>query len=122
MLSRSEKGDHELARAVNQNEAEKVMSNGGGDVGGIHRPGELEARANHLQVFSRQQIARARDVNRIAGQLHAVFRSAQRGGANALAGGKQRQREAAGIESIANGAPEAAAQIAEVALLAVVDV
>ena len=69
-----------------------------GDEMGADRPGELsgsmssrcERRLQHLQIAPRQQHAGRRDVARVAGELHAVFRGAERGGADAFARRQQR--------------------------------
>ena len=53
---------------------------------------------------ARQQDARRGDVAGIAGELHAVFGGAERGGADAFAGRQHRPGEYAPLGALANGA------------------
>ena len=73
-----------------------------------------DRRPDHLQVLARQQRAGARNVDRVARQLHAVLRRAERRGADALTCRQQRERKAPRVEPLANRASEAAAKVAEV--------
>src|SRR5207237_80532 len=66
------------------------------------------------------QLAGLRDVDGVAGKLHAELRSTKRGGADAFAGGQQFPRHP--VEALAQFETEAAAEVAEVAALAAVDV
>ena len=79
-------------------------------------------RLQHLQIAARQQRAGIGDGAGVAGKLHAVFRGAERGGADAFAGRQQRPGQGAGVEALAHRVAEPAAHVAEVAVLAAVDV
>ena len=79
-------------------------------------------RLQHLQIAPRQQRARIGDGAGVAGKLHAVFGGAERGGADAFAGRQQRPGQRAGVEPLAQRVAEPAAHVAEVAVLAAVDV
>ena len=81
-----------------------------------------ERRLQHLQIAPRQQYAGVGDGRGVAGELHAVFRGAKRGGADAFAGRQQRPGQGAGVESPPERVPEPASHVAEVAILAAVDV
>ncbi len=76
----------------------------------------------NLQVLARQELPRAREVDGVSRQLHAVLRGAKRGGPDALARRQERKREPPRGEALADRVPEAAAEIAEIAFLASVDV
>src|SRR5687767_3883820 len=83
---------------------------------------QLQPGFDHLEILARKELARTRDVDRVARELNAVFRSSQRGGTDALARREQFERKRAAIQTLANRKTEAASQVAEVALLAAVDV
>ena len=79
-------------------------------------------RLQHLQIAPRQERAGIGDGAGVAGKLHAVFGSAQRRGADAFAGRQQRPGQRAGVEALAHRVAEPASHVAEVAVLAAVDV
>ena len=79
-------------------------------------------RLQHLEIAPRQQRAGIGDGAGVAGKLHAVFGGAERGGADAFAGRQQRPGQGAGVEPLAQRLAEPAAHVAEVAVLAAVDV
>ena len=81
----------------------------------------LKRRLDDLQIAPRQQPARIGDVAGVAAELHAVGRSAQRGGADAFAGRQQRPGQRAGIDAPAYGVAEPASHVAEIARLAPID-
>ena len=89
---------------------------------GIDGFGERERRLQHLKIAARQQRAGIGDVARVAGELDAVFGGAERGRADAFAGGQQRPGQRALIEALADRAAETASHVAEIARLAAVDV
>src|SRR5262249_62210994 len=62
------------------------------------------------------------DVAGIAAELHAVCGGPERGCADALAGREQRPWQHAGIDARADRATEPASHVAEVAILATIDV
>src|SRR5262249_62236698 len=71
---------------------------------------------------ARQYLARRGNVAGIAGKLYAVFGSAERGRANALAGGQDRPGQGVAVNARANGAAERAAESAEIAIFARIDI
>ena len=83
---------------------------------------EFIQRLQYLQIPPRQEHAGIGDVARVAGKLDGVFRGAERGGADALARRQQRPREASRRDLAGDGRTKAFAEIAEVALLAGVDI
>src|SRR5262249_42285380 len=76
----------------------------------------------NLQIASRQKLAGLADVAGIAAELHAVFGGSERGGADALAGREQRPWQRTGIDARADRTAETASHVAEVAVLAAIDV
>jgi len=93
-----------------------------GELVGVDRALEAHRGLEHLEILSRQQLARLRDVYRVSGQLHAVLRSAERGRADALARRQQPPGQAPFVETPAQRSPEPPAQVAEIALFAAVNV
>src|SRR5262245_39323026 len=79
-------------------------------------------RLQNLQIASWQKLAGLADVAGIAAELHAVLGGAERGRADALAGREQRPWQRAGIDARADRAAETASHVAEVAVLAAIDV
>src|SRR5262245_6335373 len=73
-----------------------------------------------LQVAPRQEFSWRRDVAGIARELDAVFRSAERRGADALAGWQQWPGKCPGVDAAADGVAEAPPHVAEVAGLAAI--
>src|SRR5260370_21528681 len=82
------------------------------DIGGLQ----------NLQIPSRQKLSGLGDVAGIAAELHAVFRSPKSGGADAFARRAQRPWPRTRIDTRSNGAAQPASHVAEVALLAALDV
>src|SRR5262249_38054284 len=76
----------------------------------------------NLQVPSRQKLARFGDVAGVAAELHAIFGGPEGGSTDAFPGRRERQWQRPEIDPCPNGAAEPAAHIAEVALLATIDV
>src|SRR5262245_45501644 len=76
----------------------------------------------HLQVLARQQVAGARDVDGVAGELHAVLGCSDRGGADTLPGRQQRPRQRAFIEAARDGRAQQLSHVAELAGFPAVDV
>ncbi len=75
-----------------------------------------------MQVTPWQQCGVTRDVERVTGELHRVFRSTDRGGTDAFPGGQQQPRQSSRVQLTTQCAPETAAEVAEVAALPVIDV
>src|SRR5947199_391263 len=94
----------------------------GGELVGVDRALEGHRGLEHLEILSRQQLARLRDVYRVSGQLHAVLRSAERCRADALPRRQQPPGQAPFVDTPAQRSPEPPAQIAEIALFTAVDV
>src|SRR5262249_56628307 len=74
------------------------------------------------EIASRQKLAGFGDVAGVAAELHAVFRGPEGGSADAFAGREQRPWQRPGIDPRPNGAAEPAPHVAEIALLATIDV
>jgi hypothetical protein len=83
---------------------------------------QLQARLDHLQVLARQELSGTGEIDRVAGELNAVLRRAQRRGPDALAGRQQLQRQLPGVEPVAHLAAEPSSKVAEVALFTAVHV
>ena len=98
------------------------LADRGGELVGIDGLAALKRRLQHLKIAPRQQRAGRRDVAGIAGELHAVFGSAERGGADAFARRQHRPAERATVDTLADGAAEPRAHVAEIAVLALIDV
>ena len=84
--------------------------------------GQRNVGLQDLQVLARQERGGIRDVDRVAGELHAVFGRADGGRADALARGQQHIGKLSGIDALPHREPEALAEVAEVARLAAIDV
>ena len=111
-----------ISRSVSTVERRHVAADRGGELFRIDRLLADKRRQQHLQVAARQQHAGRRDVAGIAGELHAVFGSAERGGADAFARRQHRPWKRALRDALADGAAEPRAHVAEIALLALIDV
>ena len=115
-------GKRDVGFAIDQVERGEVRADRGRELVGIDRLFADIGRLQHLQIAPRQQRARIGDGAGVPGELHAVFGSTERGRTDALAGGKQRPRQRAGVEPLAQRLAEAAAHVAEIAILAAIDV
>src|SRR5262249_11784790 len=78
-------------------------------------------RLDDLQVPPRQQLAGAGDEAGIAGRLDTVFGGAQRRGADAFSGRRQRPWQGPGFEALAHATAEPLPHAAEAPLLALID-
>ena len=111
-----------ISRSPSDVERRDVAADRRGELVGIDGLLADERRLQHLQIAPRQQRAGRRDVAGIAGELHAVFGGAERGGADAFAGRQHRPGQRARVDALADGAAEPRAHVAEIAALALVDV
>src|SRR5581483_11100981 len=107
--------------AFRQVEGSEVVLNGARKLVRIYFAGQAVGRLEDLQVFARQQRSRIGNIKRVAAQLHAVFRRAERRGAYAFAGRQERPGQRALLYLRAQRGAEQPAEIAEIALLAPVD-
>src|SRR5262249_18569572 len=78
-------------------------------------------RLQNLQVAPWQELTRLGDIAGVAAELHAVLGGPERGGTNAFAGRQQRPRQCVIVDTAADRAPEPPTHIAEIALLAALD-
>ena len=88
----------------------------------VDRAGQVHVGLQHLQVLARQQHAGVGDVDRVTGELHAVFGSADGRGADAFPRGQQRVRQLARVHAPAHRGAQAPAEVTEIARLAAVDI
>ena len=116
------KGQRHIGVGCVKIEGGEMGGDGVGQRGGIDDLIHLKVRLEHLQVAARQDLARRRDAACIAAELHAVFRSAQSGGADAFAGRQQRCIEGAGLGPLAQRRAKAPAKIGKVAAFAFIDI
>src|SRR5262249_25318491 len=79
-----------FALALDQIEGGEVRADRFGELVGVDRFLAEVRRLQNLEITPRQKLARFRDVAGISTELHAVFGGAERGGADALAGGDKR--------------------------------
>src|SRR5260221_8547023 len=121
-LGAQAKRERHLGVALGHVERSKLLWDGGRHRRGFQGPLEAYRWLQHLQVFPRQELAGLRYVDRIAGELHAVFGGAESGGADALAGRQQLPGELLLLDLAAQRHAEAPAKVAEVAVLAAIDV
>src|SRR5215470_8897210 len=112
----------DLALAFDQIEGGEVRFDRFGECRGIDDVLALVGGLQHLQIPSWQQLAWLGDVAGIAGELNAVFGSAERGGSDALAGGEQRPGQCTLVDLTPDRLTQPATHVAEIAGLTAIDI
>src|SRR6516165_5478802 len=120
--SRPAQRQRHLALAFYEIERREMRTDGSGEALGVNDLAAFAARLQHLHIAPRQELAGFGDVAGVAVELHAVLGGAERGRANALARRQARPWQVARIDAPANGEAQPAAHVAEIALLAAIDV